>query len=261
MATEGRQKMEEVTLRGNLDKFHRGVFQMHIVKLDNVSKTYNMGEIKVDALQDVNLTIDKGEFVSIVGPSGCGKSTLLDMIGCLNRPTNGNVHIEGKNTSDMDDNELAKIRGMKIGFIFQTFNLIERLTAVENVMLPMIFAHHDGNRIERASELLELVGLMNREHHRPSQLSGGQRQRVAIARALVNNPAVIIADEPTGNLDTKSGKEVFELLQNLNKKQGRTLILVTHDIKLAGSGKRVVQMLDGKIVRDSGKRKNKKLYK
>jgi len=184
-----------------------------VVELRNVDKHYQLGEVDLHVLKNINLKIQRGEFVSITGPSGSGKSTMLNMIGALDRPTKGKVLIDGKDVSKMDDNELAMVRGKKIGFVFQTFNLIPRFTAVENVMFPMWFAGKD-NKEERAIELLKKVGLGHRLNNRPSQMSGGERQRVAIARALANNPELIVADEPTGNLDSKTGKEIINILCN-----------------------------------------------
>ncbi len=219
-----------------------------VVELRNVDKHYQLGEVDLHVLKNINLKIQRGEFVSITGPSGSGKSTMLNMIGALDRPTKGKVLIDGKDVSKMDDNELAMVRGKKIGFVFQTFNLIPRFTAVENVMFPMWFAGKD-NKEERAIELLKKVGLGHRLNNRPSQMSGGERQRVAIARALANNPELIVADEPTGNLDSKTGKEIINILCELNK-EGKTLIIVTHEKSIASIAKRKVELLDGRIVRD-----------
>lgn len=218
------------------------------VELKDACKTYKLGEIKVPAVCDVNLSIRKGEFVSIMGPSGSGKSTMLNLIGALDRPTKGHVFIDGKDISDMNANELAVVRGRKIGFVFQVFNLIPRLNALENVMLPMWFADvGTDERKNRATELLKMVGLEKRMQSLPSQLSGGERQRVAIARALANEPDIIVADEPTGNLDSKTGKEIMDMLRQIHD-DGATLILVTHDLSLARTAQRQVHLKDGKIV-------------
>ncbi len=220
---------------------------MNVVELKNVEKVYRMDDVYVPILKGISLKIRKGEFVSIMGPSGSGKSTLLHLIGALDRPTKGAVLIEGNNISDMSDNELANIRGRKIGFVFQTFNLIPRLTALENVMLPMWFTGKLDRDI-RAKYLLEKVGLGQRTHHLPNQLSGGERQRVAVARALANTPEIIVADEPTGNLDSKTGTEIMNMLREIND-EGNTLVLVTHDMKLADTAERVVQIMDGKMIK------------
>lgn len=204
-----------------------------IIRLDNVSKFYEMGESVVKALNNINITINRGEFVSIMGPSGSGKSTAMNLVGSLDTPTKGSIYLDGQDISELSESELAQIRGRKIGFIFQSFNLISNLTAKENVMLPMVFQGYSSReREKRAEELLKLVELENRMNHYPNELSGGQRQRVAIARALSNDPEVILADEPTGNLDTRTGKIVLEFLDKLNK-QGKTIILVTHDPEIA----------------------------
>src|SRR3989338_3198220 len=204
-----------------------------IIRVDNVWKTYQMGDVEVHALQGLNLDIKKGEFVAVMGPSGSGKSTCVNMVGCLDVPSRGSVYLDNINIAHLGESELAQIRGRKIGFVFQKFNLIPTLTAKENVMLPMIFQGKDeAERNHVAMELLKLVHLEDRMDHKPSELSGGQQQRVAIARALANDPEVVLADEPTGNLDSKTGIEIIELLKNLHKK-GKTLIIVTHDSKVA----------------------------
>ena len=218
-----------------------------IIELRNAKKIYKMGQVEVRALDGVSLKIEKNEFISIIGPSGSGKSTLLDVMCCLSRPTEGKVFIDGKDTSKMNDDELAYIRGRKIGFVFQTFNLIQRLTALENVMLPMWFiGKPESERKKRAKEVLKAVGLEKRIKHRPSEMSGGERQRVAIARALANNPSIIVGDEPTGNLDSKAGKEILNIFENLYK-EGRTVILVTHDLSIAKPTKKRIYIKDGKI--------------
>lgn len=219
----------------------------NIIELRNVSKEYGKGEAKVRAVCDVNLKIRKGENIAIMGPSGSGKSTLLHLIGCLDKPTRGKIFIDGKDVSNLNENELARIRREKIGFIFQFFNLIPTFTALGNVELPMIFSKRP-DRKERAKELLRLVGLEHRLYHYPSQLSGGETQRVAIARALANEPQIILADEPTGNLDSKSGKEVMELLVKLNKEKGVTLLVITHDISIAKYAEKIIRIKDGRIL-------------
>lgn len=219
-----------------------------IIELLDVWKIYRMGEFDVPALAGINLTIQKGESVAVIGPSGCGKSTLLNMIGCLDKPTNGKVLLEGRDVSEFKKDELARIRGKKIGFVFQTFNLYPTLTALENIQLPMsIHEFPDSEVGEKSRELLEAVGLSERGTHFPSQLSAGQQQRVAIARALSTNPSILLADEPTGNLDTKAGSEVMEVFKQLNS-EGLTIVMITHDPRIAGYAGRVVKMLDGKIV-------------
>lgn len=219
-----------------------------VVELKNVSKKYKMDDVEVQALYNINLKIKSEEFVSIIGPSGSGKSTMLHIMGCLDRPTTGHVFIDGINTSELSDNELAKIRGSKIGFVFQTFNLINRLTALENVMLPMWFNNvPKEQRKKRAQQLLKEVGLEKRMLHTPNQLSGGERQKVAIARALANDPAIILADEPTGNLDTKSGKEILKIFEKLNKR-GRTIVIITHDLNIARVSEKIIHIMDGRLV-------------
>nr|WP_281273804.1 ABC transporter ATP-binding protein [Biomaibacter acetigenes] len=209
-----------------------------------------MGDTAVHALDDVTLTIDEGEFVAIVGPSGSGKSTLMNILGCLDTPTKGKYEFEGKDVSKLNDNELAAIRNLRIGFVFQNFNLLPKLTALENVELPLMYAgKNTAYRRNRAKEVLNAVGLGERLHHKPSELSGGQQQRVAIARALSADPPIILADEPTGNLDTRSGREIMEILKALNQ-NGKTIILITHDINIANQANRKVHIQDGKIVKD-----------
>ncbi len=219
-----------------------------IMELQDVWKIYRMGEFDVPALQGINLTVKKKEFVAITGPSGCGKSTMLNMIGCLDMPTRGKVFLEGKDISTFKSDELARIRGKKIGFIFQTFNLYPTLTALENIQLPMrIHEFPEKEVVDTSKKLLDTVGLSDRKAHFPAQLSGGQQQRVSVARALSTSPSILLADEPTGNLDTKSGGEVMEVFKRLNS-EGLTIVMITHDPRIAGYAGRVVKMLDGKIV-------------
>lgn len=220
----------------------------NLLTLSHVSKTYRADSYEVKAINDLSLEINKGEFISIMGPSGCGKSTLMHLLGCLDIPSSGRILFEQLNISSLSEKELAKIRNKKIGFIFQTFNLLPKTTALANVELPLIYTGIPANqRKERAKKVLMTVGLENRLSHFPNQLSGGQQQRVAIARALINNPGLILADEPTGNLDSKSGQEILDLLSKLNK-EGRTIVLVTHDKEIAKYAQRIIQMRDGKIV-------------
>jgi putative ABC transport system ATP-binding protein len=221
-----------------------------IIQMKDVGKVYRNGTIKVEALRNVNLSIQKGEFVAIMGPSGSGKSTLMNIVGCLDRTTSGLYDLDGVNISKLDDVELAKIRNLKIGFVFQSFNLLPRITALHNVELPMIYAGVPAKeRRKRAIDALDRVALVERMHHKPNELSGGQKQRVAIARALVNNPAIILADEPTGNLDSASGEEIMAVFQDLNK-EGVTLVLVTHEPEIADHTKRVVKFMDGLLTSD-----------
>ena len=221
-----------------------------LIQLDGVGKTYQMGEVAVEALREVSFSIARGECLSIVGPSGSGKTTLLDILGCLSRPTRGIYRFDGIPIQDLSDGELARIRNRRIGFIFQTFHLLKRNTALANVALPLFYAGvPHAERMARAREALAAVGLAERMEHRPNQLSGGQQQRVAIARALVNRPDLILADEPTGNLDSKAGGEIMETLLSLHQR-GHTLVLVTHDRELAGMTARTITLKDGKILRD-----------
>ena len=220
-----------------------------IIRLEEVWKIYELGNVKVEALRGLNLEIKKGEFVAIMGPSGSGKSTAVNMIGCLDVPTKGKIFLEHHDISKLTESDLAQIRGQKIGFIFQQFNLIGTLTALENVTLPMLFqGTSKEKRLEHAKKLLDLVELGDRLNHKPSELSGGQQQRVAIARSLANNPEVVLADEPTGNLDSKTGEIVINFLEKLNK-EGKTIILVTHDANVAKHAARIEFLKDGKIVK------------
>src|ERR1700682_3121786 len=223
-----------------------------IIELDHIHKTYTMGDVDVHALRGISLTIREGEFVAIMGTSGSGKSTTMNIIGCLDRPTRGTYILYGQDVSEMSKDERADIRCQKIGFVFQGFNLLSRTSALENVELPMLYAGVPANqRDQRAMEALAAVGLAGREQSNPNQLSGGQQQRVAVARALVNNPALILADEPTGNLDSRTSVEVMEIFQRLNRERGITLVLVTHESDIAEYASRVVVFRDGKIEKDS----------
>ncbi len=227
-----------------------------IIKLENVWKIYHVGSTDVNALAGLSLDVHEGEFLCIMGPSGSGKSTAVNMVGCLDIPTKGNIYLDRKNIAHLGESELAQIRGRKIGFIFQTFNLIQTLTAMENVTLPMVFqGMPKAEREEKATKMLDLVGLGERIYHKPTELSGGQQQRVAIARALANNPEVILADEPTGNLDTKTGKIVMDFLEKLHKEQKKTIIMVTHDPDLARYADRTVILRDGKINESKSRKK------
>ena len=224
----------------------------NIIKIVDLSKTYKVGEVEVQALSSIDLSIDEGEFVAIMGSSGSGKSTLMNLIGCLDDPTSGDYFLDGVNTRSLDKNDYAKIRNQKIGFVFQGFNLLARTSALENVELPLMYDRYQRikNPDKKAIEVLDRVGLGDRIHHEPNQLSGGQQQRVAIARALVNEPSLILADEPTGNLDSKMSVEVFSLFQKLND-EGITIVLVTHERDFAKFAKRIVELKDGKIIKDT----------
>ena len=224
------------------------------IALYDITKIYRVGDSEVRALDGITLSVEEGEFVAIMGPSGSGKSTLMNILGCLDRPSAGSYLLDGQEVAKLGDDELAQVRNQKIGFVFQNFNLLSRMTAHHNVALPLIYAGVvNTERQERAGEALAMVGLENRMFHRPNELSGGQRQRVAIARALINKPAILLADEPTGNLDSKSGEEIMNIFHELNS-QGRTLIVVTHEPEIAAHAGRIITVKDGKILSDERKR-------
>jgi len=220
----------------------------NIIEFENISKIYRVGEIEIPALKNINMSIEKGAHISLMGPSGSGKTTMLNLLGCLDTPTSGRYIMDGEEISSLEDDKLSDIRSRKIGFIFQSYNLIAHLTVNENIGLPLFYQGINEKIIaEKAEVMAEIVGLKDRVRHKPAELSGGQQQRVAIARALINNPAFILADEPTGNLDTKTGKEIMELLNKLNE-QGTTLFVITHDSRIAEYGNVVIRILDGEIV-------------
>jgi putative ABC transport system ATP-binding protein len=223
-----------------------------VIETQNLVKTYQMGEMEVQALRDVSIQINKGEFTAIVGPSGSGKSTLMAILGALDKPTSGSYKLDGVEIAQMSDNNLSDIRNYRIGFVFQKFNLLARSSALINVGLPLVYAGaNKTERNTRARHALEMVDLADRMHHKPNELSGGQQQRVAIARALVNKPAIILADEPTGNLDSKTGREIMALFQRLHQQEGITLIIVTHSPEIAQQAERVITMRDGEVVEDT----------
>ncbi|MBM4048350.1 MAG: ABC transporter ATP-binding protein [Planctomycetes bacterium] len=222
-----------------------------MIEAKDIWKVYRLGEAEVQALRGVNLTIEPGEYVAIMGPSGSGKSTLMNVLGCLDRPTGGAYRLDGLAVSDLDDSQLAEIRNKKVGFVFQMFNLLPRFAAWKNVELPLVYAGVGaGERKRRALAALETVGLAARAHHRPNELSGGERQRVAIARALLNSPSIILADEPTGNLDSKTGEEIIRLFERLNEQQRVTVIVVTHDSAVAQHTRRIIRLFDGQVAED-----------
>jgi putative ABC transport system ATP-binding protein len=218
-----------------------------VIQAQNLTKVYKMGQVEVNALNGLSINIARGEVVSIMGPSGSGKSTLMNIIGCLDRPSSGEYILDGETVSRLSNDELATIRNRKVGFVFQSFNLLTRASALANVELPLRYSNVAKGRSEKARLALESVGLADRMHHRPNELSGGQQQRVAIARALVNDPAIVLADEPTGNLDTRSGLEIMELLLNLNREHGTTLIIVTHAPDIASQSQRIIRIRDGVV--------------
>jgi putative ABC transport system ATP-binding protein len=226
---------------------------MALIELRNLHKVYDLGEVKVEALKGVSLDINEREFVALIGPSGSGKSTLMNTIGCLDRPTSGSYRLAEEEVAGMNADELATVRNKRIGFIFQNFNLLARTTAVENVEVPLLYNPNmpRRNRRQKAIEMLNRVGLGDRLHHGPNQLSGGQQQRVAIARALVNAPAILLCDEPTGNLDTKTSREIMALFRKLNEEEGLTVILVTHDLEVARRARRALALIDGQVVCDT----------
>ena len=224
-----------------------------LIQLEKLTKTYHVGETEVRALQGVTYTINEGEFVAILGPSGSGKSTMMNIIGCLDKPTSGRYFFEGEEVSKLDKNQLARIRNRKIGFVFQSFNLLARTTALENAELPLVYSNVPGReQAKRALAALELVGLKDRAHHKTNQLSGGEPQRVAIARALVNTPSLILADEPTGNLDTKTSEEIMVIFRKLNDEKKITIVMVTHEADIGAQAKKRIFMRDGVIVREDG---------
>ncbi len=242
------EAMQQVAENGKLNK------DMPILSMKKLSKNYLLGEVEVHALREINLAIQEGEYIAIMGPSGSGKSTLLNMIGCLDHPSSGSYYLGGEDVSLLDDNRLSLIRGERIGFIFQSFNLINQLNVVENIEVSMYYQGiAERASFKRAKELAELVGLGERLHHRPFELSGGQQQRVAIARALANDPLIILADEPTGNLDSESGTDILVILDRLHK-EGKTLISVTHDERIASHAERVIHLFDGKISKQEDQR-------
>lgn len=242
--------MEKISAIDNQEEVqhHQDTAKPIIIRLENISKVYNMGDVEVKALQDVSLTVEKGEYCSIMGPSGSGKSTAMNVIGCLDRPTRGRYDLDGVDVARMPSNELAQIRNQKLGFVFQQFHLLPQLTALENVMLPMVYGGvRPAERRDRAAEALRRVGLHDRMQNKPNQLSGGQQQRVAIARAIVNRPVLLLADEPTGALDTKTTQEVLDIFTELNA-SGMTVVMVTHEPEVASQTQRIVWFRDGRVL-------------
>ena len=232
-----------------------------MIKVSHISKIYKTGEIEVKALDDVSFEVKKGEFVAIMGPSGSGKSTLMHLLGALDKPTKGNYFLDGDDVGKLDDDELADIRNKKVGFVFQSYNLLPRTTALKNVMVPMIYGDVPREeRTKKARKYLEMVGLGDRLYHTSSQLSGGEQQRVAIARALAMNPSIILADEPTGNIDTKQATEIMEVLEDLNEK-GHTILMITHEQEIAEFAKRIIYLRDGKLVKDEINKRRRELSK
>jgi putative ABC transport system ATP-binding protein len=225
-----------------------------LIKIDQISKIYQMGHVQVTALDGISLSVQTGEFLAIMGPSGSGKSTLMNILGCLDRPTTGTYLLDGEDISRMSRDQLARIRNRKVGFIFQSYHLLAQATAIQNVLMPIVYRRNGHvstkDRMELAHNILNSVGLVDRDQHKPTEMSGGQQQRVAIARALINSPALILADEPTGNLDSHSGLEIMEILQNLHS-QGRTIVMITHDARNAAFAERIIHLQDGKISEDN----------
>jgi putative ABC transport system ATP-binding protein len=221
-----------------------------VIQAESLTKVYKMGEVEVQALRGLSLQVQRGEAIAIMGPSGSGKSTLMSILGCLDRPSSGSYVLDGENVSGLTDDQLASIRNRKIGFIFQSFNLLQRTSALDNVELPISYSNHVNDGRDRAAEALKAVGLGNRMKHHPAELSGGEQQRVAIARALVNDPAILMADEPTGNLDSKSGQEIMDLLLSFNRDRNTTVLIITHDSRIAAQAHRTIQIRDGCIEED-----------
>ena len=220
-----------------------------MIQLDSVTKVYSMGSVEVNALRGIDLKIEPGEFIAIMGPSGSGKSTLMNILGCLDQPSGGSYRLDGLSVAQMNDDQLAEVRNRKIGFVFQNYNLLARTSAIDNVEIPMVYAGVSlADRHRKAVDALKSVGLAERLHHKPNQLSGGEQQRVAIARSLVNEPSIILADEPTGNLDSRTGREIISIFQHLNRDRGMTIIFVTHDPEVAACTRRIVRLRDGLVV-------------